>query len=166
MFGYLFFGKATESVITKNLNPGALADSLRITLSISLFFTYAIQLFPGNHLLHVPAFNCFNFHLDDGAVVTELLDTVFWGRSGESSSPVVVPGAGPAEAKIEAEQLLSDDAPSDGTASAAVSAAARRKRCRRIIGQSALRVLLVALTCFVGVVFENFGLVIYPLYAS
>jgi proton-coupled amino acid transporter len=47
VFGYLFFGRDTQSVITKNLNPGALADSVRVTLSISLFFTYAIQLFPG-----------------------------------------------------------------------------------------------------------------------
>jgi hypothetical protein len=88
-------------------------------------------------------------------IVTELLDQVIWGRPGEASSPSL------AEAKVENQQLLTDGpvGPSDGGPPATATAAARRKEWRRIIGQSALRVLLVGLTCFIGVVFKNFGLV-------
>jgi hypothetical protein len=96
-------------------------------------------------------------------IVTELLDTIIWGRTGEASSPATVPGAangnGVEEHKVEGEQLLSDDVPSDGTRAAVISAAQRRKRIRRIVGQTAMRIFLVALTCFIGVIFKNFGLV-------
>ena len=46
VLGYLFYGDNVRSVITDNLASGALSDAVRVSLSISLFFSYAIQLFP------------------------------------------------------------------------------------------------------------------------
>jgi len=51
IIGYLFYGKKTFSIITKNLDAGPLATAVRILLSTSLFFTYVIQMFPVSELL-------------------------------------------------------------------------------------------------------------------
>jgi len=49
--GYLFFGNQINSEITKNLDPGALADTVKGSLSVSLFFSYGIQMFPVTEML-------------------------------------------------------------------------------------------------------------------
>ena len=46
ILGYLFFGDDTQSVITSNLGSGHLATSVKVALCISLFFSFAIQMFP------------------------------------------------------------------------------------------------------------------------
>jgi len=49
--GVLFYGKAVHSIITNNLQDGPLANAVRVSLSLSLFFSYAIQLFPVSELI-------------------------------------------------------------------------------------------------------------------
>lgn len=66
--GYSFFGSSVHSVITKNLNAGFVTTALRISLSVSLFFTYIIQLFP----------------------ISDLFDNTFWPTPGAVSSTIVV----------------------------------------------------------------------------
>jgi len=48
---YVFFGNATQSVITKNLQPGGLTYAVKIFLSTSLLFSYAIQMFPVTEMI-------------------------------------------------------------------------------------------------------------------
>src|SRR3954471_16011629 len=48
---YVFFGNSTQSVITKNLQPGGLTFAVKIFLSASLLFSYAIQMFPVTEMM-------------------------------------------------------------------------------------------------------------------
>ena len=44
--GYLFYGDAVVAPVTGNLTPGIASDAVRVSLCISLFFSYILQLFP------------------------------------------------------------------------------------------------------------------------
>ncbi len=46
VLGYMFFGEDTSSPVIDSLPTGTLLDAIKIALSISLFFTFAIQMFP------------------------------------------------------------------------------------------------------------------------
>jgi len=46
VLGYLFYGAHVHSLITDNLTKGPLSDAVRISLSLSLFMSYIIQMFP------------------------------------------------------------------------------------------------------------------------
>lgn len=49
VFGYLFYGEHTLSPVIGNLEPGPLADSVKIALCISLYITFGLQCFPVSH---------------------------------------------------------------------------------------------------------------------
>lgn len=49
ILGYLFYGSHTQSPVIGNLEPGVLADSVKIALSISLYITFGLQCFPVSH---------------------------------------------------------------------------------------------------------------------
>lgn len=44
--GYLFYGPAVNPSITANLSPGVVSDAVRVSLCLSLFFSYILQMFP------------------------------------------------------------------------------------------------------------------------
>jgi len=44
--GYLFFGNNTKSPVIQSMPNGALTDTVKISLAISLFFTFGLQVFP------------------------------------------------------------------------------------------------------------------------
>jgi proton-coupled amino acid transporter len=46
VMGYVFFGAAVNAVITENLGASVTARVVRVSLSLSLVLTYAIQFFP------------------------------------------------------------------------------------------------------------------------
>ena len=48
--GYLFYGEAVLAPVTGNLTPGTASDAVRVSLSISLFFSYILQMFPVNDI--------------------------------------------------------------------------------------------------------------------
>ena len=46
VFGYLFWGPAVLAPVTGNLTAGIASDAVRVSLCISLFFSFVLQLFP------------------------------------------------------------------------------------------------------------------------
>ena len=46
VMGYVFFGTEVSAVITENLGSSVTARVVRVSLSVSLVLTYAIQFFP------------------------------------------------------------------------------------------------------------------------
>lgn len=44
--GYLFYGSNINATITFNLTQGAMADSVKVSLSLSLYFSFILQMFP------------------------------------------------------------------------------------------------------------------------
>lgn len=44
--GYLFYGSNINASITFNLTPGPIADSVKVSLSLSLYFSFILQMFP------------------------------------------------------------------------------------------------------------------------
>lgn len=44
--GYLFYGDATDAPLIKNLTPGALTQTVQISLSITIFITFAMAVYP------------------------------------------------------------------------------------------------------------------------
>ena len=50
VFGYLFYGEAVVAPVTGNLTAGTASDAVRVSLSISLFFSYILQMFPVNDI--------------------------------------------------------------------------------------------------------------------
>jgi len=127
----LFFGKETHAVITRNLAAGALTDSVRVSLSVSLFFTYAIQLYP----------------------VSELFDNIFWPKASTSASASSSSSSSSSPPLSSSSQDEEAHSPLSGRAS-------RRSGVRRVVLQSLLRVALVAVTVLVTFAFSDFGLLI------
>jgi amino acid permease len=174
VFGYLFYGDAVESVITKNLTAGGLSNAVRISLSISLFFTYAIQMFPVSE------------------IVDEVWDTrVFYPENQEENKPLTAAdaeGNGTASSSLSLSsestyQALSDqqhpqphttslrvesqseDAPVGGNiassdGSAANKAHSRPTTVKRELTLIGSRIGLVIFTAGVSIAFPNFGLIV------
>ena len=174
VLGYLFYGDNVRSVITDNLASGALSDAVRVSLSISLFFTYAIQLFPvsdmadslwDKHVFYKKSAE--SYQALDGAPNNEEEHANANGAAAGRTSPVSYDTFphGNGAASPESPSQLRDGAvhkpapAANGTAAAAVPIV-RASSPQREFALIATRVLLVAFTAGISIAFPNFGLIV------
>jgi solute carrier family 36 (proton-coupled amino acid transporter) len=68
--GYIFYGDQTQSVITKNLSESTLSDSVKLSLCLALFLTYAVQMFPVTSVMDEVVASRLG-ELPDGAVIED-----------------------------------------------------------------------------------------------
>ena len=151
VLGYLFYGSEVHSVITDNLRPGPLTDAVRVSLSISLVFSYAIQLFP----------------------VSEIIDGLW------DSHVFKVGGVGANDETPEKYQALREDSttydsfehrddtdgvdltvPPSPVLKPVAFKTSRPINYKREFALISSRIGLVAFTAIISIVFPNFGLIV------
>jgi proton-coupled amino acid transporter len=67
LLGVLFYGRSVNSSITQNMTAGAATDTVRVALSISLFFSFVIQMFPVLEITDTVINNLACFQLNDSS---------------------------------------------------------------------------------------------------
>ena len=135
--GYVFYGDRVNSVITKNLTPGNISNAVRISLCISIWFTYVIQLFPVVSFTDVQIRRM----------------PYFAGRGASGNQRRTIQEAMDAETGITGPT-------SDVQLRTKKRSSNKRKRAMLIVAQSLARCVAVMLTCILAVALPNFGVVV------
>lgn len=160
VLGVLFYGDQVSSVITNNLGGGALSDAVRISLSISLFFTYLIQLFPVSEIVD----GVWDSHVFRRSTATqqgkeEEYQSFQQTREGDDEAAMVGAGGtiiasnnGGAVAAAGATHL-----PASGGVAGGVTGRTTFTREFTLVSS---RILLVAFTAGISIAFPNFGLIV------
>lgn len=159
----MFFGDSVHSVITDNLNAGGIADAVRVTLCISLFFTYVIQIFPVSEVLD-DLWDAHVFRIGGASSASDAPDQyhVLGSSSSDAlstavtSSPTSRENAYKTFADAQAETVV----PSDADAIQECPSAAPKVDIRREVALVSTRVALVAFTAGISMAFPNFGLIV------
>jgi proton-coupled amino acid transporter len=169
ILGYLFFGEDTQAPISNNLSEGHLGDSVKLTLSLSLYFTYAIQMFPVSDLCDEAIASRMGILAGSSAVeeksrlltaAAEQEVSAVGGVSGgpSVSDPLSSGGGGASDAEGGGSGALhhGGHVGADILSASATPAA----RSRFLLFTSLARVGLVLVTAVISGIFANFGVIV------
>lgn len=177
VLGFLFYGDSVHSVITDNLGSGAISDSVRISLSISLVFTYAIQMFPVTEFadqmwkkkVFEPQQHQQPSISDEINNKQQLIVATCLGEQNSEKYQSLKDGENNEKNNIKSQvQVLmspsalsnSDDSVTSSSSSSSTSAVPLIPLRYRELCLISTRILLVGFTALISIVFPNFGLIV------
>ena len=168
--GYVLYGDAVVAPVTGNLTPGLASDAVKVSLCVSLFFSYILQLFPvvdiSDYAVYCSLRSKEEARLDrererQQGSGGEAEDAVEDGEAGEQDGDV---GAQRPRAEEHNGRGLSirPELPSGrlGPSSPFASARTPHLSLRMVATQCLVRALWVGLTALVAIVVSNFGFVV------
>ena len=171
--GYVFYGEAVSATITANLTGGAVSDAVRVSLCVSLFFSYVLQMFPVVDISDYAVYCLMNsggarqeqLQQQDSAarLMAEQPEDADGKEEAElSDAGGNVNGAQAVQGRAKAASLFPFD-PSAGAlrpSSAFASPRTPHLTVAMVAVQCGLRCLWVALTGVVAIAVSNFGFVV------
>jgi proton-coupled amino acid transporter len=137
IFGYLFFGNSVASPIINSLPDDALTDTVKISLSIAIFFTFVLQTFPASTFFD------------------ELIDAKLGVNMAELKAVRIRERAQEAAAAGAPLPTAADNHDLDNPEVLIPHLAGRRHAL-----QNVARFLFVAFVCVVGIIFPDFKLIV------
>lgn len=137
---YIFFGPYTNSVITQNLESGALTVSVKLCLSLSLLFSYAIQLYPVTQMFD------------------QLFDKFIWKYNPTTKQSTIQQQYEPLSTPCNHNDQSMDN--HHTTTSNTQSTIYAGLQYKRRVTQITLRCVIVLLTVILAMVFPDFGIIV------
>jgi proton-coupled amino acid transporter len=171
--GYVFYGEAVSATITANLSGGAVSDAVRVSLCISLFFSYILQMFPvvdiSDYAVYCVMSSREATEQQDsaGRLMAEQPEDADGKEEAELSGAAgVVNGAQAGQGSADVASRFPFELRSPALpgvlppSSAFASPRTPRLTLRMVAVQCCLRCLWVALTAVVAIAVSNFGFVV------